>query len=115
MPQSYKATEVNIIDVQEGDIFYREINFTGLTVTGFSGKAQVREESGKPILLQFSTEDGTMTCNGNQITLLCEADKMILTKGVYKYDLQIYTTIHDVTTIMRGNFEVGIDGQQITV
>jgi hypothetical protein len=115
MPQSYKATVQNIIDVQEGDIFYREINLTGLDVTGFSGKAQVREEAGKPILLSFSTDDGTMTCNGSQITLLCESDKMILTKGIYKYDLQIYTTIHDVTTIMRGNFEVGIDGEQITV
>lgn len=115
MPQSYKAAEVNIIDVQEGDIFYREINLIGVDVTGKSGKVQVREESGKPILLSFSTDDGTMTCNGTQITLLCEADKMILTKGIYRYDLQIYTTVHDVTTIARGNFEVGQDGEQITV
>lgn len=115
MPQSYKAARYDIIDVQEGDIFYRVINLITLDVTGKSGKMQVRDAAGKPVLLEFSTEAGTMTCNGTQITLLCNASKMTLTKKIYYYDLQIFTTVDDVSTIIYGAFEVGQNGRQITV
>lgn len=112
---SYKAAVENIVDVQEGDYFERVFNLVTLDVTGKSGKAQVREDEGKPVLLEFSTANATMICSGTQITIKCDADKFTLTKGIYYYDLQIYTTAQDVSTIIKGSFEVGNNGGQITI
>lgn len=112
MPR-YIAYRHNIDQARKGDYFEESFIFTGLSLAGKQAKAQIREEPGGPVVLEFSTSNGRISISGGDtLTLSCSAVDFILSAGCYHYDIQVFTSAADVATLIEGQFTV-ID--QITV
>ncbi|NOT38555.1 MAG: hypothetical protein HOP11_14380 [Saprospiraceae bacterium] len=105
MPR-YIPYKHNITKAKRGDYFEESFDFGVFSLSGKSAKAQVRDESGGTILLSFSTTDSTININANVLKLICTADKFTLSPGVYVYDIQLYTSITDVATMIEGTIEI---------
>lgn len=103
---SYKAAIEHIKDARKGDYFERVFNITGLSLTGKSAKCQVKAEVDSETLLEFSTAATTIVISGSSLTIKCDADLFTLPTGLYIYDIEIFTNVHDVATIIEGTFEV---------
>jgi hypothetical protein len=84
-----------------------------LSLAGKQAKCQVREEPGGTVILEFSTSNGRISITGGDtLVLSCSAADFVLNAGCYHYDIQVFTSVSDVATLIEGSFTV-ID--QITV
>lgn len=78
---------------------YGPINFTFTNATGgailldnASGLLQVKNKINRDVVLQWGTQDNSMTISGNKLTLsLTPRNKMNLFEDSYIYDLQLNT------------------------
>jgi hypothetical protein len=109
MAYSYK--EINIRDVIRGDAFQHSFEIaTAYPLTGKQVKAQVREAAdADATVLEFSSQDNSITVSGQTITLTKTATQMNLPAGGYVYDVQFFTNTQDVTTLFGGKFIVKQD------
>jgi hypothetical protein len=108
----YEFVDVPIEKVVRGDTF--EENFTigeGFAVTpDMSIKAEVREydDSSLPILV-FSTADGSIVIDGQDVILKKSALDMNIPVLEYVYDVQFTSITGVVTTLFGGKFEMKKD------
>lgn len=103
---SYKAAIEHIKDARKGDYFEREFIFNTLNLNGKSAKCQVRNESGSAVLFEFSTTNSRIVISGTSLKLICPSNEFTLDVGIYVYDIQVYTSVADVSTLIEGTFEV---------
>lgn len=97
----------NIQKAKQGDKFIEEFEFESGFLSGKSAKCQVKVDSEDSPVLEFSTEDGTITIVGNILTLICPADKFKTIEPMkYWYDVQLFTNEADVHTVIEGTFDV---------
>ncbi|MEP7197241.1 MAG: hypothetical protein ABI851_12035 [Saprospiraceae bacterium] len=102
----------NILKAKKGDRFEEQFDFEAGFLTGKSAKAQIRTEYGGSSVLEFISTGSTIVISGNSLTLICPANLFNLEPGLYFYDIQLFTSIADVHTVVEGTFEVT---NQITV
>lgn len=103
---SYKASIQHIKDARKGDYFEREFIFNTLDLTGKSAKCQLRKEAGGETIFEFSTSNSRIIISGTSLKLVCPANEFDLDVETYVYDIQVYTTVADVATLIEGTFEV---------
>lgn len=103
---SYIASKQNITLARKGDYFEREFIFNTLNLTGKSAKCQVRNEAGSAIIFEFTTSNSRIVISGTSLKLVCGSDQFTIDPGIYVYDIQVYTSASDVSTLIEGTFEV---------
>jgi|JI8StandDraft_1071087.scaffolds.fasta_scaffold77796_3 hypothetical protein len=103
---SYEASIQHIKKARQGDYFEREFIFNTLDLTGKSAKCQIREEVGGPVILEFSTTNSKIVISGTSLKLVCPANEFTINPGMYVYDIEVYTTSADKSTLIDGTFEV---------
>jgi phosphotransferase system HPr-like phosphotransfer protein len=79
---------------------------TPFDFTGYTALMQVRKKSGSEVVIEFDSEDGSITLLEGEI--LIEKDSIDVTSGSYVYDLQL-TSDGKRRTIITGNFVVTAD------
>lgn len=103
---SYIAANVDITKARQGRYFERTF-LVNVNFTSMSAKAYVcKPGQPTPTLLEFQSSNNTVVITADSITIKCSAVQMTLPPGVYRYYLDVFTTVDDVQTIMEGQFEV---------
>jgi hypothetical protein len=103
---SYIASKQHIKLARKGDYFEREFIFNTLNLTGKSAKCQVRNEAGSTVLFEFSTANSRIVISGTSLKLICPANEFTLDPNTYVFDIQVYTSVADISTLIEGTFEV---------
>ncbi|MEA5461580.1 hypothetical protein VB796_21110 [Arcicella sp. LKC2W] len=104
----YEFTKVDILDVISGDTFDHTYTIENAfqVVSTMEVKATIKEfYDGEPVLL-FSTADGTIELNGQDVRLIKSATQMILPAGKYMYDVSFKSLDNTVVTLFGGKFYV---------
>ena len=105
MPR-YIAYTHHIIKARQGNEFFETFDFLSFSLAGKSARCQVREEFGGKVIFTFQTSDSTILISGNVLTLYSTAEKFTLPVGNWVYDIELFTTVDDVQTMIEGTFEV---------
>ncbi|HNC37391.1 MAG TPA: hypothetical protein PLD32_12555 [Saprospiraceae bacterium] len=105
MPR-YSPFKYNIKKAKTGDRYEDQFAFPTGFLTGYSAKCQVRTEYGGTVALEMSSGNGRITISGDVLTMTCPANEFTLEPGNYVYDIQIFTSVADVATVIEGEFEV---------
>lgn len=98
------------IEIIRGDTFETCFEVIGADLEGASVKMEVRTFSDKNLVLSFSTDAGSVSLDGQFVTLRKEAvDMQALQAGRYQYDVQFTLADNFVVTGFGGNFIVKSD------
>jgi len=99
--------------VRQGETFDRTIFFkrdddTVYVLTGFTGKMDIRNASGAPLLLSLSSGDGiTIDGAAGSVRLqIDKADTLVLKPGSYAYDLFLTDASGIAKPYLSGSFNV---------
>ncbi len=110
-PVSYPVTLLRNDDWNREIVIFQSDGSTGFNFTGWSGKAQVREnnESTSP-LITFSTSAGTMTLATGKMTLIAAKVNTDINSGVKIWDCEFTDSDGKQRTLIKpSNFTITED------
>lgn len=112
----FEIPTLDFLEIRRGDRFDVSFGLEGFDLTGQNLLMQVKPLNSNRVVLEFSTDDGSITFipvpdeeNTWTIRLQKVAPSMEIIARPYRYDMEAYTNVNDITTILKGLFDVEED------